>query len=188
MIDKNGRSSMITLAGFEYIDKTREYLDYLEEYFKNIERAFEEIVKALEGTAIIGDDYAYWTMLHADVVRHDISKFSEEEFTAYRAKFYPVLKSPELYDCFDPAWEHHKKENSHHWESICNEEKGKGGLVERNIVHMIIDWTAMGYKFGDTAHEYYMSNHSEINIPDEHIPFLEDTFRRIRLYNEKCND
>jgi len=114
MIDKDGRSSMISLVGFEYIQKTREYLDYLEEHFKNIERAFEEVVNALDGTPIIGDDFAYWNMLHNDVRYHDISKFSEEEFVAYRAKFYPVIETPELYNCFEPAWENHKKENTRH--------------------------------------------------------------------------
>ncbi len=180
MIDKNGRSSMITLAGFEYIEKTREYLNYLEEHFKNIERAFEEVVKALDGTAIIGDDFAYWTMLHADVQNHDLSKFSIEEFVAYRSKFYPVDNENIDSLLFDGAWENHKKMNNHHWESILNEEEGKDGLIERNIVHMVIDWTAMGYKFGDTAHEYYMANHEKINIPDKFIPFLEDTFRRLQ--------
>ena len=184
MINKNGRSNMITLAGFEYISKTRDYLDYLEEHFKNIERAFEEVVKALDGTAIIGDDYAYWTMLRSDVVYHDISKFSEEEFVAYRAKFYPVEDSPELYDCFEPAWENHKKENNHHWESICNEDEGKVGLIERNIFHRSIDWTAMGYKFGNTAHDYYMNTHDKIVIPEKYIPFLEDVFYRLQTAKE----
>ena len=65
MIDINGRSSMITLTGFEYIKKTREYLDYLEEHFINIEKAFEEVYKAMDGhTALIGDDCAYWDLFH----------------------------------------------------------------------------------------------------------------------------
>ena len=165
------------MAANEYIEKTRQYLDYLEEHIENIRLAFQEVSEACDGMAWVGDDCT-WHNFRQEVCYHDISKFSEEEFAAYRAKFYPVKNTPELYDCFAPAWDNHKEENTHHWESI-RYDKNMPGVTETDIVHMIIDWTAMGYKFGDTAQEYYEANKNKIIIHEEFIQFMYEIFERI---------
>jgi len=164
------------MVGLEYIKRTREYLDYLEEHLVNIAKAFQEVSEACDGMAWVGDDYT-WHNFRQEVCYHDISKFSEEEFVQYRAKFFPA--TIELYDCFDPAWDNHKKENPHHWESIRYDAK-RPGETETDIVHMIIDWTAMGYKFGDTAQEYYEANKSKIKIQEDFTPFMYEVFGRLK--------
>ena len=50
---------------------------------------------------------------------------------------------------------------------------------EIDCVHMICDWMAMGYKFGDTARQYYESHKDKINLPEIAIPFIYEIFDRI---------
>jgi len=164
------------MEGQKYIDQTRKYLDYLEEHLNNIARAFEEVSKACDGMAWVGDDKAWYTLKY-EVEHHDLSKFSKEEFTQYRGKFYPI--EGEINTKLGSAWSNHKSANTHHWESIrCDADYP--GVTERDLVHMVIDWTAMGYKFGDTAQEYYESNIMKINLLDSQIVFIYEIFDRLK--------
>ena len=162
------------MSGQDYIDKTREYLNYLEEHLENVRKAFQEVSEACDGMMWVGDDCS-WHTLRQQVVEHDVSKFSVEEFVAYREKFFPVLTTSlvRFHTDFDAAWENHKKENNHHHETAKN---------YLDIVHMVIDWTAMGYKFGDTAKQYYEANKDKINLSDEYIEFMYEMFGKINAY------
>ena len=160
------------MKGQDYIDKSREYIDYLEEHLNNVKRAFNELSKVCEGMWWVGDDMA-WHTLRSHVIHHDLSKFSKEEFTQYRDSFFPVNDYDKKGSGFDEAWENHKRENDHHHESVTD-------LI--HIVHMVIDWTAMGYKFGDTAQEYYEKNKDKINISDDHLKFLYEIFEKIKKH------
>jgi hypothetical protein len=123
----------------------------------------------------VSDDCA-WHTLRAEVVAHDLSKFSMLEFTQYRDQFFPVNKTDKENSNFDSAWENHKNENHHHHETAEN---------YLDVVHMIIDWTAMGYKFGDTAQKYYEANKVKITLSDEHHAFMYEIFNRIAKYMEQ---
>lgn len=157
------------MRGQDYIDKTREYLDYLEDHLNNVKRAFNEVSKACEGMAWVVDDYT-WNTLRGEIINHDLSKFSNAEFNQYRKSFYPADPNEKESSGMDAAWENHKKNNHHHHETAKN---------YHDIVHMVIDWTAMGYKFGDTAQEYYESNKNQIKLSDEHISFMYEIFNHI---------
>ena len=130
----------------DYIDKTREYLDYVEEHIENVRLSFIELVDKCSSIYWIADDYRYYG-LYAEVKQHDVSKLSAYELVQYRDNFYPVRPDRPIEqkwqakDAFNAAWEHHKLRNSHHHESLRN---------EFDVIHMIIDWMAMGRKFGDT--------------------------------------
>lgn len=167
---------MEEIEGFKYIKSTREYLDYLEEHLNNVGKAFIEVSDACDGMVWVGDDYS-WHTLRAEVLNHDISKFSKEEFTQYRNKFFPVKREQEHDADFNLALNHHKLNNTHHHESIRTDCHGN---IEKDIVHMVIDWTAMGYKFGDTAERYYLKNKDTIKIPKGYESFLEEIFHRLR--------
>lgn len=168
------------MKGQDYIDKTREYLDYLEEHLQNVAKAFQEISSACDGMVWVGDDYTWHTLRH-EVMMHDISKFSAEEFTQYRSKFCPI--DGEVEHDFDNAWKHHQLKNTHHWQSIRRDKKYPG-ITEMDLVHMVIDWTAMGYKFGDTAEAYYRANADTISLTEDEIAFIEEMFERIRNYEK----
>lgn len=172
------------MKGQDYIDQSRAYLNYLEEHLNNVARAFQEVSEACDGMAWVGDD-SIWHTLRIEVEHHDLSKFSSIEFISYRAKFFPVQEMPEE-DTFDHAWEHHKLNNTHHWESI-RYNPYTPGITERDLIHMVIDWTAMGYRFGDTAEAYYIANKNKIIIQPEWLPFLESIFEALRKHNVNTN-
>ena len=174
------------MDGQDYIDKTREYLDYLEKHINNIARAFQEVSEACDGMAWVGDDFS-WHTLRNEVEQHDLSKFTKEEFTQYRDNFCPTqfeLDNPmSVKQNFGNAWNHHKRHNPHHHESI-RYEAGLPGLTELDIVHMIVDWTAMSYKFGGSAQSYYEANADKITVRGDFLPFMYEVFSRIRKYND----
>lgn len=161
----------------EQIKKTREYLDYIEEHVLNVRRAWQEIQEKCKDMNIVYDDFLY-NWLGDEVERHDLSKMSEQEFVQYRKAFYPA--TPEhKYDMSD-AWEHHKKHNPHHWANWTKKEYYHPNEWSVHCTHMVIDWMAMGYKFGDTVQEYYEKNRDKIELPSYAVSFIYMIFERLK--------
>lgn len=148
----------------EKIQKFREYLDYVEEHYNNVQKAWKLMQEKCKNMNFVYDDWLF-LQIDAMVKNHDISKLSEEEFTQYRQFFFPTKSEQKNKELFNKAWEHHKIENDHHWQTWTSENFNKN-LQEIALVHNIIDWVAMGLKFGDTARDYYEKNKNEIKIPD----------------------
>lgn len=162
------------------IQKFREYLDYIEEHYDNVQKAWVLIQERCKGGdfKFLYDDF-YFNTIDTNIKEHDMSKLSKEEFTQYRRSFYPCdyEVNPDKYS-FDKAWEHHKSMNQHHWEHwtresrICNHK-------EIALVENICDWVAMGFKFGDTAKDYYEKNKANIDLPDWAEKYMYEIFDRI---------
>lgn len=163
--------------GHEYIKQTRAYCDYLEEHFNNIAKAFDEVYSACKQLNFFIDDCNFHT-LHREVELHDLDKFSKEEFTQYRDKFFSVEYSDEQEEEFQSAWTHHYMNNTHHWESAT---------TRLDIVHMVIDWTAMSYKFGGTAQSYYEANLHKIKLQPDLIDFMYTIFNKLKDSHEHTN-
>lgn len=174
------------MKGIEYINQTTKYLEYLQEHLDNVKKAYNHIAEILfdkrtQLGKIIGQDVEeFLFLLKEEVKNHDLSKFSDYEFVPYRVKFFPVSEEEanhqdDIQIDFKSAWMNHKLENHHHWETA---------QTKIDIVHMIIDWTAMGYKFGDTAKEYYEANKDRIQLSKEHEDFMYDIFGLIESEEE----
>jgi len=165
------------MKALEKLDKTRECLDYIEEHLLNIEKAWGVVKDKCKDMRFIYDDFLYWS-LDAEVKNHDISKLSSNELTQYRDYFFPV--DGEEKKSLGDAWENHKKENNHHWQTWTNiKESDHIYAWEVNCAHMIVDWMAMSYKFGGTAREYYESNKKKIKLPDYAVKFIYEIFDRV---------
>ena len=162
------------MKGQDYIDKTREYLNYLEEHLKNVQFAFTELSNACQDMAWVTDDFT-WNTVRQQVIDHDLSKFSKEEFIQYRDSFFPVCKEDKENSGFDAAWENHKQNNHHHHETAES---------YIDIIHMIIDWTAMGYKFGDTAQQFFEKNKDKIILSETNRILMYKIFERIERHNK----
>lgn len=162
------------LIGHEYIKQTRAYCDYLEEHFINIAKAFEEVTEACKQSPCFANEDNY-QRLHQAVRYHDISKFSVEEFTQYRNKFFPLIDDQSHVTDFEQAWKHHYIVNTHHWESAT---------TELDVLHMIIDWTAMSYKFGGTAQSYYEANQHKIKLSPTLTEFMYTIFNYLKDLHE----
>ena len=169
----------------ELINKTREYLDYVEEHCLNVVKAWKELKIKCKDMRFISDDFVFdW--LRQEVMRHDFTKLSAEEFVQYRRHFYPCPF--EQKGSLDEAWEHHKTSNAHHWEEWTKHEYVDPYEWEVHCVHMVIDWMAMGYKFGDTARQYYETNNGKINLPDYAEVFIYEIFNRIENLRDRQHE
>lgn len=160
----------------EQIKQTRKYLDYIEEHALNVRKAWQEIQAKCKDMNIVYDDF-YYNWIGDEVFRHDLSKLSEQEFVQYRKAFYPT-DTEKKYD-MSAAWEHHKANNMHHWENWTNSPMHMPNEWAVHCTHMVIDWMAMGYKFGDTARQYYEANKEKIKLPDYAIDFIYEIFMRL---------
>jgi len=159
----------------DYIDATRQYLDYVEEHVQNVAKAFDELSLACDGKEWwVGDDFA-WHTIRAEVERHDLSKLSKDEFVQYRDNFYPVTPEDKKNSGFDEAWENHKASNPHHHETVG---------TYNDIVHMVIDWIAMSYKFGDNPREFYEKTKPAMNIKDEWHREIENLFCHLEAHRK----
>ena len=92
------------------------------------------------------------------VQSHDSSKYSIEEWEAYRKNFNPVNqqeKEDNIAD-FERAWKHHYMNNLHHWNFwYSSNQMDKMPLCF--VVEMCCDWIAMSNKFGGNAVDWYLN-------------------------------
>lgn len=166
----------VEVTTLDLISQTRHYLDYLERHINNVNHAFEVIQKKCRNLPIISDGFAF-EELKAEVLKHDWTKLGKEEFYEYRRHSFPVLgeASPEDNMMFGEAWGHHKKHNPHHWENWTE----NPGHQTRDCTHMVIDWLAMSYEFGDSPREYYEKNASRIDLPEWAVEYIYEIFELI---------
>ena len=166
-----------TLKESEDLDKCiNEYSQYIDAHIKNVQKAWNEEVSKLDDEFI----QSHIDELTEQIKQHDISKWGDEEFDAYRANYYPVNDEEKIANeaNFQAAWYNHFQNNPHHWQHWLNEKgeleplEGKD-VVKMYYIEMICDWQAMGYVFGDTAKQYYEQNKDTIKIYPELQDWLE---------------
>jgi len=162
------------------IIKMKEYLDYIEEHYDNVQKAWKIIQDKCKDMKIIYDDYEF-NMINQMIKSHDESKLNSSEFQAYRKYFYPTEYEKQYKEIhkidFDRAWYSHWVHNPHHWQ--CWTKSTECDETYYAIVEMIVDWMAMGMKFGDTAQDYYENNSHSIDIPEKYEDFMYEIFNRI---------
>ena len=180
------------MKGYVYINKTREYLDYLEEHFNNVFSAFNLFnskLNKLNDKGSVEEKDKYKVLLDflsnekqyesfvKEVINHDISKFSENEFVQYRKYFHPInnKEKKESEDLFEKAWEHHQKVNSHHWQNRVGGKYDSGEKITM-VLHNVIDWVAMSYKFKEPIDKYYNKKKKELDMSDEDFILIELVF------------
>ena len=134
------------------IDKENEYMNYIIQHVQNVRKAAEEVIEKLSLDKDIADQ------LRGRVINHDQSKYSDEEFDAYRKSYYPISDAEKnaAEDELEIAWQHHYNCNDHHWQFWYNKETGETiPMTDIAIYELLADWVAMGYKFGTKAYDYY---------------------------------
>ncbi|EAY11170.1 hypothetical protein TVAG_498640 [Trichomonas vaginalis G3] len=134
--------------------KENEYREYIKEHVNNVITVFNK----LKELNLIPNEII--DQLEINVHKHDESKYSPEEFDAYRRRFFPVNeaeKKASFYD-FNLAWEHHKKCNPHHSESpMWYDERTKTAkpMDPLYAFELICDWQAMSIKFNNRCIDFY---------------------------------
>lgn len=167
-----GINGEIVAKDLEVNAKEQEYVKYIIDHIKNVYNAFLYIFG--NGKQYIPSEYNIETYeialnkLKTDIAAHDKSKFSDEEFNAYRVKFFPTESEKKkieedveylnkVKEDFEKAWEHHYTNNDHHtkyWLIPAHDEVDEHlkDMSLSAIMHMICDWCAMSYHFdGDFA-------------------------------------
>lgn len=169
----------------ELCEKT--YKNYIKEHILNVKKAWKEIQEKCKDESILWNDYDFWS-IDCLIQNHDVSKFSCLEFDAYRANFYPVneIEKENNKINFKQAWLHHQLNNPHHWQFWEYLKKfptlkiNKKADMVHYLIEMICDWQAMGYKFGDTAYDYFYKNKNKIIIPNEYYDFVERILEKLK--------
>jgi hypothetical protein len=176
----------------ELVNNTRKYLDYVENHYDNVQKAFNEFSKRLgseKGAKKYNDfiweikfydDYWYF-ILKSIIENHDLSKLGKEEFTAYRDNFYPLSEETKLANKeeFDKAWEHHKENNAHHWQSRVGKTFERYWGYEKCYlaIENAMDWIAMAYAFNENPiNTYYLKNKDKMQLSDQDIKVIETVF------------
>ena len=141
------------------IDQEQEYLEYIRKHRANVKTAFYAWKeKSVMGNVLFNEEESI--NLEKQIDMHDLSKYSDAEFTAYRKKFFP--KSPEeVFEDFEfeKAVAHHYNSNPHHWqwwvipkvENVCIP------IPTIYIIEMLCDWTAMSFQKGGSVVEWFES-------------------------------
>lgn len=163
-------------------EKQREYVEYVNEHIGNVQKAWSEVKSKCRTymVYVMGPQEINFEYIEFNIKNHDFSKFSKEEFEPYRKNFYPVddKEKEENKEDFDKAWIHHYMNNSHHWDywySVGREDE----MPFRDVVEMVCDWQAMGYKFGNTAKDWYEKNKNKIILGTVQRIWVEELLKRL---------
>ena len=161
---------MIILQETEYnkqiVEKEEEYMEYIKDHINNVHKAFENMYKIKDKFEDIDRDDisdAIESVKEKGIINiHDESKYSDEEFDAYRRYFYSIddKEKEESEEDFKLAWKHHYENNPHHPEYWIKDGESVDMKIEY-IVEMACDWIAMCYTKGGTALKYLEDNREE---------------------------
>jgi len=155
-------------------DKNREYLAYIKNHKENVVRAWDMIVEKLPNEIFV-QDIALKNRISERVLLHDNSKYSDDEFGAYRQYFYPSSGETKNREVFLIGWNHHFHNNDHHWE-FWLDSKGnplqRGEKTTETLIEMLCDWIAMIHVFGGDLLVYYTENKHKIKLLPEDHEFL----------------
>jgi hypothetical protein len=132
------------------------YKKYIKNHIENVKQVWVSIQKHLINEFWI-DDFMFHKIT-ALIGRHDESKYSVEEFEGYRQYFFPINEKEKNKNQFNYSWNHHQKNNPHHWQYWIMHEKGKLMALEmpfEYIIEMLCDWAAMSLNFNDKPFSFY---------------------------------
>lgn len=149
--------------------KQKEYIDYIENHRLNVQKAFnlfflplldkenlllntvsdEELKEGIKKCAV-------------NIIDHDASKYSDDEFDGYREKYYPTSREKadedfqeKVNERSEKAWESHYHNNPHHPLYWKDESTGEFKDMQLEyIIEMICDWASFSLDKGDIKELY----------------------------------
>ena len=208
-VQMNVFESTSMLTGLIYNDediiernnKEQEYLNYIRTHVSHVIQAFDNLILPLkEKTNIcstVGDQDLYNAIdkLSQNINYHDNSKYSDEEFAGYRARWYPTTmeaKGDEEYqnrveEVYQECWNHHRFNNPHHPDYWVNRETGVSKDMDLDaILEMICDWEGVSAQFCGNTLEWYENDATEEKkaLSDNTKTILEDLLYNV-IHNTK---
>lgn len=157
------------------------YLEYISNHKLNVQKAWN-IMKNNNECLNLFLKYSKNTNIDSIInlvdeliINHDSSKYSIEEFDAYRKNYFPISENEKELNKkdFDLAWKHHYTNNLHHWDwwyesGNCN------SMPLVYVIEMMCDWEAMSYQFGTTTKQWYEKEKDKIHLGDMQRKFVEE--------------
>lgn len=130
------------------IINAEKYKKYIDNHISNVIKAYNELIKnEWINNSYNRDIKEGLIALKSIIPNHDASKYSDAEFDAYRAWFYPINdeEKENAREDFEMAKKHHYAENDHHPEHWVDENGNPVDMPLVAILHLICDWEAMSY-------------------------------------------
>lgn len=151
-------------------EKTNEdlYKDYIREHVSNVKKVWNDY-----RVMLMADQYINQRLINTldvNILDHDKSKYSADEFYAYRQYFYPEPHESKNEEMFLIGWNSHQKSNRHHWEYWCLINNGKIVTLPmpyEYILEMLCDWGAMSIRFKNIPSKWYTENKSKMMLAPE---------------------
>ena len=138
------------------IQKEEEYKKYIDNHIKEVRVAFNNLItNSWINNSSNRDVKECLRELRENILNHDASKYSDEEFDAYRAYFYPVSdeEKENAKDDWERATKHHYEVNKHHPEHWIIDGVPQDMPIVY-ILELMCDWEAMS-KVGSSLVEFW---------------------------------
>lgn len=149
---------------------SEEYNQYIKEHKDNVFKAYRWLVEH----RIVKDT----PELDRQILSHDDSKYSVEEYYAYDLYFYGSSKNRAA---FNYAWNHHIHSNPHHWQYWIIPGETVLPMPTNYIIEMICDWWSFSFRKGDLTEIFdWYREHSEIILHPATRAAVESFLSQIR--------
>lgn len=161
--------------------KKQEYEKYLKEHISCVQKGLAWICDHAHRIV----DNADIESLKQQIAKHDKSKYSAEEYTAYNNYFYGK-RTPEVEKAFNYAWLHHIHNNPHHWQHwLLQEDDGDMIPLEmpvNYVIEMLCDHWAFSWKSENLKEiqSWYDTNKDNI-VLNENTRTLYEQYLRILI-------
>lgn len=163
-----------------------QYDDYLHSHISNVQKAAEWLLFHFPDLLDKVDE----GKLRNNLMAHDNSKFTPEEYAEYDAYFYGGNKSHKVVADFNYAWLHHIHQNPHHWQYwILVHDDEPEEILEmpsEYVIEMIADWWSFSFRSGNLGEIFgWYEKHKEMRMHPKTRNFVEDILGRIKTELDK---
>lgn len=150
------------------IKQVKAYIGYICQHKKDVVAAWSHLKPHVIANGLLTDQELEKVDLL--VIKHDGSKYNEDEFHAYRRYYYPNPKERPDTFLLEEAWQIHISKNPHHFENLRDYQ---GADYKCYVIEMFCDWIAMEKIYNQSAYDYYQANKELMNLPAHQAEFLE---------------
>jgi hypothetical protein len=156
------------------MNETKEYSRYIKTHIKNVKTVWKSLQPYLK--KLFKFEKTIQKQIELLIASHDKSKYSEEEFLGYRQYFYSGGNKKVDKNFFNQAWNHHQKNNPHHWQYWIMWKPEGSIVLEMPLpyaIEMLCDWTAMSVQFKNSVTKWYSENKSDMFLHIQTILIIE---------------
>lgn len=171
------------------------YDQYLNDHITGVKKSWYDILKP---ALVENFNISYETIEEISelISIHDNSKFDDEEYYCYLDYFYPSDDCPKDEKSFNEGWNHHQKNNPHHWQYwMLIEDDGTIRCLDiplKYVVEMCCDWHSFSYTKGkeDTAYKWWNKNKDIIKVSDKTYRMIDEIVEYLKepLKNDSDNN